>query len=300
MVSEHALPSPLSHFDSADLLNALSTGIILLDAQLCPIYANVAAQDLLAISLNQSRGRPFGDHLLESNGLIPILRRSIETGEAFADRELVLNLRSSPREPRVVDVTITPLEGAVTGTHLLLELTDTTARQRISRENDMLARLESSRMMLRQLAHEIKNPLGGLRGAAQLLERELPSESLKEYTNVIISEADRLTALVASMTGPNRPMQKTQLNIHELCEHVYHLLRGEAPPTVIIDRGLRSEPAERELRSQSADPVAAECGTQCHAGGRGSWSHHLPHPRLLKRERCWSAPSSGRWGVCRG
>jgi two-component system nitrogen regulation sensor histidine kinase GlnL len=234
--SEHSLPSPLSHFDSADLLNALSTGIILLDAQLCPIYANVAAQDLLAISLNQSRGRPFGDHLIESNGLIPILRRSIETGEAFADRELVLNLKSTPREPRIVDVTITPLEGEITGTHLLLELTDTTARQRISRENEMLTRLDSSRMMLRQLAHEIKNPLGGLRGAAQLLERELPNENLKEYTAVIISEADRLSALVASMTGPNRPMQKAQLNIHELCEHVYHLVRSEAPSGVVIDR----------------------------------------------------------------
>ena len=236
MAAEHSLPSPLSHFDSADLINALSTGIILLDAQLCPIYANVAAQDLLAISLNQSRGRPFGDHLLESNGLIPLLRRSLETGEAFADRELVLNLKATPREQRIVDVTITPLEGGMTGTYLLLELTDTTARQRISRENEMLVRLDSSRMMLRQLAHEIKNPLGGLRGAAQLLERELPNENLKEYTAVIISEADRLSALVASMTGPNRPMQKTQLNIHELCEHVYHLLRAEAPPGVIIDR----------------------------------------------------------------
>jgi two-component system nitrogen regulation sensor histidine kinase GlnL len=236
MAVEPALPSLLSHFDSADLLNALSTGILLLDAQLCPIYANVAAQDLLAFSLNQSRGRPFGDHLLESNGLIPILRRSIETGQAFADRELVLNLKSTPREAHIVDVTITPLEGEITGTHLLLELTDTSARQRISRENDMLVRLDSSRMMLRQLAHEIKNPLGGLRGAAQLLERELPNENLKEYTNVIISEADRLSALVASMTGPNRPMQKTQLNIHELCEHVFHLLRGEAPPGVVIDR----------------------------------------------------------------
>ena len=236
MPTEHVPASALSHFDSADLLNALSTGIILLDAQLCPIYANVAAQDLLALSLNQSRGRPFGDHLLESNGLIPILRRSIETGEAFADRELVLNFKSTPREPRVVDVTITPLEGEVTGTHLLLELTDTKARQRISRENDMLVRLDSSRMMLRQLAHEIKNPLGGLRGAAQLLERELPRDNLKEYTRVIISEADRLSALVASMTGPNRPMQRSQLNIHELCEHVYHLLRGEAPAGVVIDR----------------------------------------------------------------
>jgi two-component system, NtrC family, nitrogen regulation sensor histidine kinase GlnL len=234
--SEHSLPSPLSHFDSADLLNALSTGIILLDAQLCPIYANVAAQDLLAISLNQSRGRPFGDHLIESNGLIPILRRSIETGEAFADRELVLNLKSTPREPRIVDVTITPLEGEITGTHLLLELTDTTARQRISRENEMLTRLDSSRMMLRQLAHEIKNPLGGLGGETQTLGSEMPEEEPKEYTAVIIAEADRLSALVASMTGPNRPMQKAQLNIHELCEHVYHLVRSEAPSGVVIDR----------------------------------------------------------------
>ena len=79
----------------------------------------------------------------------------------------------APREPRTLDVTITPLEGQITGTHLLLELADTTQRQRISRENDLLARLDGSRLMMRQLAHEIKNPLGGLRGAAQLLEREL-------------------------------------------------------------------------------------------------------------------------------
>ncbi len=265
-----------------------------------PIYANVAAQDLLAISLNQSRGRPFGDHLLEANGLIPILRRSIETGEAFADRELVLNLKSTPREPRVVDVTITPLEGEVTGTHLLLELTDTTARQRISRENDMLVRLDSSRMMLRQLAHEIKNPLGGLRGAAQLLERELPNEHLKEYTTVIISEADRLSALVASMTGPNRPMQKTQLNIHELCEHVYHLLRGEAPAGVVIDRDYDPSLPTRQLRPQPADPGAAERGAQRHAGRRRAGPYHLPHPRLLQCQYRGPASSPRRGSAGRG
>jgi two-component system nitrogen regulation sensor histidine kinase GlnL len=235
MFAERGLPSPLSHFDSADLLDALSTGIMLLDAQLCPIWANVAAQDLLAFSLNQSRGRPFGDCLAESNGLISILRRALENGEGFTDRELVVKPIGAPREPRVLDVTITPMEG-LTGTHLLLELADATQRQRISRESDLLARLDSSRLMIRQLAHEIKNPLGGLRGAAQLLDRELPNESLKEYTNVIISEADRLTALVDSMAGPNRPMQKTLLNIHEVCEHVYHLLRGEARPGVLVDR----------------------------------------------------------------
>src|SRR5262245_27057122 len=90
------LPSVLSPFDSADLLDALSTGIILLDRQLCPIYANVAAQDLLAFSLNQTRGRPFGDCLQDSNGLTVILRRALETGESFADRELVLKPLGTP------------------------------------------------------------------------------------------------------------------------------------------------------------------------------------------------------------
>ena len=90
-----------------------------------------------------------------------------------------------------------------------------------------------------------------LRGAAQLLERELPNDTLKEYTNVIITEADRLSALVASMTGPNRPMQKTQLNIHEVCEHVYHLLRGESPAGVVIDRDYDpSLPSARFDRNQ--------------------------------------------------
>ena len=236
MATEYGSYSPLSHFDSADLLDALSTGIILLDAQLCPIYANVAAQDLLEFSLNQTRGRPFGDTLHESNGLTTILKRALDSGEGFADHELHVSPRASVREPRVVDVTVTPLEGEVTGTHLLLELVDATQRQRISRENEMMARLDSSRMMLRQLAHEIKNPLGGLRGAAQLLDRELPQLALKEYTSVIISEADRLTALVDSMAGPNRPLQKAPLNIHEVCEHVYRLLTVEAPAGVSVDR----------------------------------------------------------------
>ena len=236
MVVEYNVPSPLSHFDSEHLLDALSTGIILLDAHLCPIYANVAAQDLLAFSLNQTRGRPFGDCLCESNGLTAILRRALETGESFADRELVVSPKNAPRDPRIVDVTITPLEGEVTGMHLLLELADATQRQRLSRESELKARFDSSRMMLRQLAHEIKNPLGGLRGAAQLLDRELSDAGLREYTRVIINEADRLTALLDSLNGPHRPQQRTLLNVHELCEHVRHLLTAEAPAGVVIDR----------------------------------------------------------------
>ena len=235
MAAEYRSPSVLSHFDPAELLDALSTGILMLDAQLCPIYANVAAQDLLAFSLNMSRGRPFGDYLHDAGALHTLLRRALETGECLADREVTLKPANSPREPRTLDVTVSPLLG-LTGTHLLIELADTTQRQRISRDNDLLARLDGSRLMIRQLAHEIKNPLGGLRGAAQLLERELPAPSLREYTQVIIGEADRLTALVDSIAGPSRPPSKTYMNVHEICEHVYQLLHAEARAAILIER----------------------------------------------------------------
>lgn len=236
MAAEPSLPSALSHFDPADLLDALSTGIIVLDAHLCAIYANVAAQDLLAFSLNKARGRPFADFMQDANGLRSILRRALDSGEGIADRELAVRPLGASRDTRILDVTITPLTGQITGTHLLMELADATQRQRISRERDLLARLDGSRLMIRQLAHEIKNPLGGLRGAAQLLERELQAAALKEYTHVIIGEADRLTALVDSMAGPSRAPQKVLLNIHEICEHVYHLLRAEAPASITIER----------------------------------------------------------------
>ena len=235
MVAEAPPPSVLAHFDAADLLDALSTGILMLDSQLCPVYANVAAQDLLAFSLKMARGRPFTDFLHDAEGLRGILRRALETGESLADREVAIRPAGAPREVRTLDVTITPFSG-LTGTQLLVEIADTTQRQRISRENDLLARLDGSRLMVRQLAHEIKNPLGGLRGAAQLLERELPQPSMKEYTQLIIGEADRLTALVDSMSGPTRAPAKSLINVHEVCEHVYHLLRAESPDGIVIER----------------------------------------------------------------
>ena len=228
--------SPISHYDPADLLDALSTGLVVLDAQLCVIYANVAAQGLLAMSFNQARGRPFAELFAEMNGLIATLKRARDDGDVFSEREVTLRPIAAAREPRVLDITVTPLEGQMTGTHLLLELSDETQRTRLTRESELRARLEGSRMMTRQLGHEIKNPLGGLRGAAQLLERELADPSLREYTQVIIAEADRLTALVDSMAGPPRPPQKQLMNVHEICEHVWQLLRGEAKPTVLLER----------------------------------------------------------------
>jgi len=216
----------------------LSTGIVMLDSHLCVVYANVGAQDLLAIGLNTARGRPTSELFADSQALDLILRRSLERNETCSGHEVLLKPIGmvASREPVVVDVTVTPLEGQVTGTHLLLELADARTRQRIARESETLARLHGNRLMMRQLAHEIKNPLGGLRGAAQLLDRELHDGALKEYTAVIINEADRLRALLDSMLSPSRLPQKSMLNIHELCEHVFHLLRSEAAEGVLIER----------------------------------------------------------------
>jgi len=235
MAVEQFLPSAIAHFEPADLIGALSTGIVMLDADLCVVYANVAAQDLLAVSVNQARGKPFLSLVLEVDSLDGLMRRAIDTGETLSERELSVQTGPLGREHRVIDVTMTPLDSEFDRKYLLLEIADATQRQRITRENELISRLDSSRQMVRQLAHEIKNPLGGLRGAAQLLEREL-HEHLREYTGVIISEADRLTALVDSMIGPARAPQKAQINIHEICEHVYRLLRSEARSGVLVER----------------------------------------------------------------
>jgi two-component system nitrogen regulation sensor histidine kinase GlnL len=231
--------SPLAHFDPTELIDALSTGVVVLDAQLCVVYANSGTQDLLGVGLNQVRGRPVGSLFTESEVLTQLLRRSLERGEICSRHELTLTPIAAiqgMRPPVVVDATVTPLEGQITGTHLLLELADARLRLQLLRESELMSRVDGNRLFARQLAHEIKNPLGGLRGAAQLLSRELHDAQLREYTTVIMYEADRLRTLVDSMLGPSRPPQMQRLNIHELCEHVYHLLRGEAPAGVAIER----------------------------------------------------------------
>lgn len=239
MAHDFSSASPLSHFDPTELIDALSTGVVVLDAQLCVVYANVGTQDLLGFGLNQVRGRPVGNLFAESDVLNQLLRRSLERGEIVSGHELTLTPIAAIRglrPPVVVDATVTPLEGQITGTHLLLELADARLRQQLLRESELFSRIDGSRLMARQLAHEIKNPLGGLRGAAQLLSRELHDERLREYTAVIMSEADRLRTLVDTMLGSSKPPQKQPLNIHELCEHVYRLLRSEAPDGVAIER----------------------------------------------------------------
>src|SRR6202044_452925 len=217
-----------------ELLDSLVTSVFLLDRELHVTYLNAAAQTLLGLSPNQVLGRRITDTVRGAESLLPLFERARQGGEGVVQRELAWPAPGGV--DRILDCAVTEvaLGGAASG--LLLEIEDITQHRRLTRENALLAQLGGSRLMVRQLAHEIKNPLGGLRGAAQLLERELLDPALREYTRVIISEADRLTNLLDSLLGPGRPPAKQLVNVHELLERVYHLLRSEAPAGVAVDR----------------------------------------------------------------
>jgi len=162
-----------------------------------------------------------------------ILSRVVATGDHYAN-ELRLARTEVHAEERIVDCRVSPvIAGAA---RLMVEMTDVTRRSQISRENALLVQHGAGRQMIRQLAHEIKNPLGGIRGAAQLLDRQLDSADLHDYTRVIISETDRLAALVNTLLGPTGPSNKRPVNIHELLEYVVTLIEAEDARKLVIRR----------------------------------------------------------------
>jgi two-component system nitrogen regulation sensor histidine kinase GlnL len=137
----------------------------------------------------------------------------------------------------------------------LLEFFAQDRHLRITREGQLVAQQQVSREVVRGLAHEIKNPLGGLRGAAQLLERELKDDTLKDYTRIIIGEADRLQKLVDRLLGPNKPPQLTTINLHEPLEHVRQLIEAELSDEITVTRdydpSIPEFNADRELLIQA-------------------------------------------------
>lgn len=219
----------------ARILDHLNTSVLLVDRRQVVHYLNVAAETLLGLSRNQILGRPVSELLRDAGELAAIVERAFETWQPYARRELSIQYANGGDEI-IIDCAVSPIEDDHTGSGVLIEISDATQHQRISRETALLNQVGGSRLMVRQLAHEIKNPLGGLRGAAQLLERQLDDPSMREYTSIIISEADRLKALVDSLLGPGHTPNKELINVHELLQHVRQLLSVEAPPEIKIER----------------------------------------------------------------
>lgn len=174
--------------------------------------------------MQRARGESLLQLVDDEPELRDILSRVLQTGDHYAN-ELQLSRTEVHAEERTVDCRVSPISSGDAA--LLVEMTDVTRRSKISRENALLIQHGAGRQMIRQLAHEIKNPLGGIRGAAQLLARQLNDAELTEYTDVVISETDRLAGLVDTLLGPGGPPNKQPLNIHELLEYVVRIIEAE-------------------------------------------------------------------------
>lgn len=194
---------------------------------------NPAAENILGISCLRARGQSLLQLVDDEPEMREILSRVAITGDHYAN-EIRLAPTEVHSEERVIDCHVSPV--AIDNARLLVEVTDVTRRLQISRENALLIQHGAGRQMIRQLAHEIKNPLGGIRGAAQLLERQLDDAELREYTDVVISETDRLAGLVDTLLGPGGPPNKQPVNVHELLEYVVRIIEAEDDRKLTITR----------------------------------------------------------------
>ena len=215
------------------LLDNLTTATLLLNAELRLEYMNPAAEMLLAVSGQRSHGQFISELFTESTEALSSLRQAVEQAHPFTKREA--QLTSLTGQTITVDYAVTPIlnQGQ---TLLLLEVHPRDRLLRITKEEAQLSKQETTKMLVRGLAHEIKNPLGGIRGAAQLLARELPEDGLRDYTNVIIEEADRLRNLVDRMLGSNKLPSLAMTNIHEVLERVCSLVDAESQGCITLVR----------------------------------------------------------------
>lgn len=217
------------------VLENLSTAILLFDREFRLLYLNSSAEMLFAVSSRKALGSQVMEMIrCPGSVLIDNLNQSMESGQPFTEREHQLTLPDGSEI--TVDCTVVPLRQGYRVNELLVEIQQMDRQLRITREEQILSRNQATRALIRGLAHEIKNPLGGLRGAAQLLERELHDESLTEYTQIIIEEADRLQNLVNNMLGPNRIPEKKAVNIHQILERVCNLVKVETGPSLTINK----------------------------------------------------------------
>jgi two-component system nitrogen regulation sensor histidine kinase GlnL len=230
------------------LLEHLSAAVLLLDGGLRVSWMNPAAEALLAVSLKRVCGTCLEPLEGMDGAISEVLCKARDELHPFTQREAVLTTGSG--EVVTADFTVTPLSKE----ELLLEIEPRDRLMRISREEALIARQQTIKTLTRGLAHEIKNPLGGIRGAAQLLERDLPDPSLKEFTRVIVEEADRLRDLVDRMLGPNQPARDALFNIHKVLERVRSLISAERPQVRLVRD---YDPSLPELQGDEARMIQA-------------------------------------------
>ncbi len=250
-------------------LELLATAVVVLDRDLRVRYVNPAAESLLALSGRALLGQRFGELFTNVGPFEEKLLQALREERGFWDQSLALSRAS--HDTLDLNCIVTPIDPG--GDRLLIELRHIEQRLRVEREEQQMTQHQANRELIRNLAHEIKNPLGGLRGSAQLLERELDRPDLREYTQVIIKEADRLQALMDRMLTPHRLPHAVTMNIHEVCERVRSLILAEFPHGLRVlrdyDTSIPEFQGDREQLIQAVLNIVRNAAQALLAGGGG-------------------------------
>jgi two-component system, NtrC family, nitrogen regulation sensor histidine kinase GlnL len=250
-------------------LNFLANGVVLVDSDGRVAYMNQAAEQLFDQSLKAQLGLRFS-RLFTNDFAIDSLLADV-TGRAVEQKRQDISLERIAREPLNLHVLALAVEhnlGAV-----LLEFSEVFQRDKVVREEHMADLAAANKELVRNLAHEIKNPLGGIRGAAQLLQDELDSPNLREYTQVIIKESDRLQALVDRLLAPHRRAHVVNdVNIHEVCERVRSVLLAQYPQDLVFvrdyDASLPELKGDREQLIQVVLNLVSNAAQAMHGKGQ--------------------------------
>lgn len=218
------------------ILGNMVTATLLLDEKLTIHYANPAAEQLFSQSAKRLLNTALSQLIQHASMDLALFTQPLQSGQSITDSDVTFVING---KPMLLEVTASPVS---VKSHqdqrlmLLVEIRKIDSQRRLSQELNQHAQQQAAKLLVRGLAHEIKNPLGGLRGAAQLLGRMLPDPNLNEYTQIIIEQADRLRALVDRLLGPQKPGKKCPANLHEVLEKARQLVELEFGSQVLIER----------------------------------------------------------------
>mgnify|MGYP000058509830 CR=1 FL=1 len=210
----------------------LATAVIVLDKSFIIQYVNLSAESILVKSFDKLVGKSVHDIFFTTSINEIQLQQLLDSGQEFTDSDVTLQFVDNYKI--TVELTASSVEFN-NNRHILIEFNQIDKQKQISEEAFQHQQWESARDLIKGLAHEIKNPLGGLRGAAQLLSLELDEEK-KEYTAMIIEQADRLTNLVDRLLGPNQLPKMTKQNIHLVLEKVFKLVSFDSNTKIKLTR----------------------------------------------------------------
>jgi two-component system nitrogen regulation sensor histidine kinase GlnL len=229
------------------ILGHMATAVMVFDTQMRLVYINLAGEIMLARSARHACGRTVYELIANAEEMVEQLASAITSEQVISQRACHMELPDM--QPLRVNCTFTPMQGSDGVDNILVEIRQIDRQLRIEQEEMLISQQQATHALVRGLAHEIKNPLGGLRGAAQLLEGEIGDESLKEYTRIIIGEADRLQQLMDRMLGPSKLPNIQAVNIHQVLRRVQDIVMAE------MGEGLKfSNDYDPSLPDLQADP----------------------------------------------